>query len=54
MSINVTPLINSPEMDKYINLYYAVATSGSTPTIEQLKAIVSIVKKDFPENENNY
>lgn len=44
----------SVQRDKYLPLYKLVSECKGNPTIEQLKEIISIVKKDFPENENNY
>jgi hypothetical protein len=40
--------------DNYKRLFVAVSQTNGMPTIEDLKGIVEIVKKDFPEPINNY
>lgn len=40
-------ITNTPDNNKYLNLYLAIQETKGNPTIEDLKGIVEIVKRDF-------
>jgi hypothetical protein len=52
--MNEETITNPIETDKYLPLYLLIAETKGSPTLEQIKEIIELVKKQFPENDNNY